>query len=229
MVARHLPKSESDNACSKQYGVNRHQPPASHQTASGRVLGLPTWNLCLFCCISLDINERRALLSAAAAAARRNAIMVHGSVACLFLLLWLTVGGPEEGKKASTCSKNILHVHSTMQRTPTVLLSVTSSASTSFTITDHEDSIYPLELECNSHSNEKARKANTGFTYLINDTKLSYRAGSNYWYAYCCSLYVKKEIFNWCKQCTNRKLSCPSTPHRSSFFDFVLLEKNGEA
>ena len=123
---------------------------------------------------------------------------VHGprSTAVVLVLAAVDSWGASRGQKASTCSKNILHVHSTMQRTPTVLLSVTSSASTSFTITDHEDSIYPLELECNSHSNEKARKANTGFTYLINDTKLSYRAGSNYWYAYCCSLYVKKEIFN---------------------------------
>ena len=83
--------------------------------------------------------------------------------------------GASRGQKASKCSKNILHVHSTLQRTPTVLLSVTSFAWTSFTILDHEDSIYPLE--CNSH-NEKTRKdtkkATTGFTYLINDTKLSY-------------------------------------------------------
>ena len=102
---------------------------------------------------------------------------VHGprSTAVVLVLAAVDSWGASRGQKASTCSKNILHVHSTMQRTPTVLLSVTSCAWTSFTILDHEDSIYPVE--CNSHNGKERRdtkKATTGFTYLINDTKLSY-------------------------------------------------------
>ena len=73
---------------------------------------------------------------------------VHGprSTAVVLVLAAVDSWGASRGQKASTCSKNILHVHSTMQRTPTVLLSVTSSAWTSFTILDHEDSIYPLSV-----------------------------------------------------------------------------------